>query len=476
MLTHANTSSVRRACCLLLLALLWPGAASASSFHVHTSAASEATQWRRLDLGVVASRPLLFGMDLGAYDLLSDQTGSLNARFSMRYANDFGLPQQLQDSPRFATQSNDLRVNLLYIQWTPSPLFSMTLGRQWSINALGMRDFDGIHLALSSPRSSTLSLRLGAYGGQDVQAAWGARTPDSFDVQGIPLEARSLRTSAALIAGTDLSLQLTRKMRLAASYQRRWRDDDPGHATTWHTGDEQVGASALVSPTPHINLSAQAAYHTLLGQLTQAGVQASSALPHDLSLSLGAGRRRPWFDSASIFNIFGANPHDELWGALNLPAQRLHTTFQVRGWLRSFYPQADPGEQLGALRDGERSVGGALAHHTRVAFGRRSLRADSTLSLQVSPPHTGGTQWLADTRARLPLIPAQLGMSARLIGLRVVHDHPRYGNEHALSAILGVDTPVLQRGKLSVLLEQRLSTNEITSTNIYGVLELEVWR
>ena len=109
-------------------------------------------------------------------------------------------------------------------------------------------------------------------------------------------------------------------------------------------------------------------------------------------------------------------------------------------------------------------------------IAERPLRWSSQLSMQLGERDYGGNQYLADTRARLPVLPGTLGVTARLIGLRVAHDHHRYEDEHALSAILGVDAPVLERGRLSVLFEQRASTNEVASTNIYGVIEMEVWR
>ena len=66
--------------------------------------------------------------------------------------------------------------------------------------------------------------------------------------------------------------------------------------------------------------------------------------------------------------------------------------------------------------------------------------------------------------------------AAAPVSARPHRDHHRYEDEHALSAILGIDAPVLERGRLSVLFEQRASTNEVASTNIYGVIEMEVWR
>ena len=146
-----------------------PTVASARTFYMRATTAGEATQWRRLDLGVEASRPLLLGIELGGYDLLDDQSGSLSARFSMRYANDFGLDPSLSSEPVFAPQVNDLRVNLLYLRWRPTKMTDLVAGRQWSINALGMRDFDGVTAALVPFDDRALRMRFALYGGRDVQ-------------------------------------------------------------------------------------------------------------------------------------------------------------------------------------------------------------------------------------------------------------------------------------------------------------------
>ena len=46
---------------------LTPDEAAARTFYMRATTAGEATQWRRLDLGVEASRPLLLGLELGGW-------------------------------------------------------------------------------------------------------------------------------------------------------------------------------------------------------------------------------------------------------------------------------------------------------------------------------------------------------------------------------------------------------------------------
>lgn len=466
-------------CSLLCMS---PTAAHARTFYMRATTAGEATQWRRLDLGVEAARPLLLGVELGGYDLLDDQSGSLSARFSMRYANDFGLDPALSDDPTFAPQINDLRVNLLYLRWRPTKMTDLTVGRQWSINALGMRDFDGATAALIPFDDRALRMRFALYGGRDVQLGYGGLMPGFSDVQGVPLGQERSLDRLPLLAGADLSMALLEKIEFQASYQRRWRDEGEGRERDWRLGDERVGAGAVVSPTARLNLSAQVSYHTLLAGLDHVGVQTSARISErgQTSLSAGVERRQPWFDSASIFNIFGANPHDELWLALGSDVTPLASRFELRSWARAFYG-SDAGANLlqssfATSPEDARALGLAAAHHTTFMVFERPLRWSSQVSAQLGERDYGGNQYLADTRARIPVLPGTLGVTARLIGLRVAHDHHRYEDEHALSAILGVDAPVLERGRLSVLFEQRASTNEVASTNIYGVIEMEVWR
>lgn len=476
---RAPQPRVLGAVCALCLGALAPSVSSpaqARSFYVRALSAGEASQQRRLDASVAAPRPLVLGLELGAYDLLDDERGGLNARASMRYATDVGLEAALRDDPAFTGQFNDLRVDLLYVQWRPFDQLELVAGRQWSWSALGVRDFDGLALRAMTPSAAT-RLTVSGFAGRDAQLGWGWGATDNLDVQGLPLQAPLgwAGSTPPWIAGADIALRAGSWLRADVAYQRRWRTSasDPEPVL----GSERVGAAASAHLARRLNLGAQASYHTLLGAPDRLGLQGSYRIegPRRPTLSAGADRRRPWFDSASIFNLFGANPYDELYLMHALWLPRARTRLEARAWARAFHGAA-AGPTLIASDQDARALGGALSHQTRLRAGRRTLRWRSLASYQRGEEDYIGDQLLVDTRLWVPLGLKGWEVDGRALSLFVDREHHRRPREAAFSALLGFGAPVFERGRARVIVEQRWSTHEANSTNLYGVLELEAWR
>lgn len=444
--------------------------ARARSFYVRSLTASRATQYRRLDLGVTAPRPLIQGLELGGFDLLDRGDGSLSARFAMRYMTDIAAASPAQAQLFAPVRFNDLRVDLLYARWRPAPSLEVSAGRQWAWGALGVHDFDGLQIALTRPlRRHTL--RLSGYFGFDTQLQAGLAAPDTFDVQGIPVGQDDALEPRNSVTGGTLQWSAHDVLNASLSYRRRWYTE--GNAL----GEERVGASSALTLSESLTVDGGASYHTLLGVIDRASLRStyarsSSRVTH--FFSIGASQRRPWFDSSSIFNLFGATPYRDAYVTWTRQDNSNALRLDVRTWTRSFQGD-DEHDDFATSEQDARATGVAigLTQPKQIASRRAIWRVFS--SAQLGASDYGGAQLLLDTSLSLPLEKLRANVTARALGAYITHEHHRLDDERAFSALVSLDARVLTRGKLRLVVEQRASTNDAQSTNIYGVLEVEAW-
>lgn len=456
---------------LLLLAALTlsPQDVGATSVYVRTLTAGRATGYLRADRTTVAPRLLTQGLTIGAFDLMGDRSGSLNFHTTLRFHTDIGLREALRDRPAFAGQYNDLRLELMYLRWRPNRWLELQLGRQWARGALGMRDFDGMRLRLGPRTSRDGHAFLELYGGLDTRIDNALWATDNLDVQGIPLHNDAPQRPSDWLFGARTGYVLEPYVFTDLSYQRR--------TSGAGVGDERVALAISSNPVAPVNVSAHASYHTILGGFERLGVQGAwrTQALLDSTWSAGVERRQPWFDSASIFNLFGANPYDGAWLTWQVPTPGIQSEFEVRSWWRSFHGDDDTLD-LGTGEDDANAFGAALAHRTRLRVLDRAVEWDSHLSYQRSPDDYGGTQYLADTRLRVPMRTAEpVFLNARLLGLYADLDDHRRPDQLAVSALGGVDLKILNQGTLSLLVEQQWVTYGLSSTNLYATFSLEFW-
>lgn len=456
--------------------------AFARSFELRTVTVGQATQYQRSDGSIDAPRRFDQVLNLRAFDLLDHQNGDLNAQLMIRYATDLGLKTELRPQPAFALQSNALTLDLASVQWRPWPQMTITAGRQWRWGALGLGDFDGAKLSWR-PELAQLSSTLELWAGRALMAPQGALASDSFDIQGLPQQDANTTSGMSWLWGGRAAIGYDDHLRLEASYQKRLSRERFALAAqetpTWQNleADERVAGAVTLSPTPSLSVSTAATYHLLLDALTQAKLDLAwrpQLMP--VTLGLGASRRRPWFDMGSIFNIFEPRPHDDLYATATLPHLSWNTQWQLRLWRRAFHGATNKTWVVADDDADASATGAALAHSSRLRLAHKLIDWRSTVSLQLGDEGTGGDQFLADTSLRVPALFRGLFINARLLGLMAWHHNHRYEqDERSLNATLGIDYPVLERGTLSGVLEQRLSTNLPSSTTAYVSLTLEVW-
>lgn len=464
---------------VMAISALFIPEASARSFELRTVTVGQATQYQRSDGSIDAPRRFDQVLNLRAFDLLDHQNGDLNAQLMIRYATDLSLAPELRPQPAFALQSNALTLDLASVQWRPWSQLTITAGRQWRWGALGLGDFDGVKLGWR-PELGELSSVLELWAGRALMAP-GALSPDTFDIQGLPEQDQNIGPS--WLWGARAGIGYEDHLRLEASYQKRVSRErfatTPQARPTWQDldADERVAGALTFSPTARLSVTTAGTYHLLLDALTQAKLDLAwrpELVP--VTLGLGASRRRPWFDMSSIFNIFEPRPHDDLYATATLPHPSWSTQWQLRLWRRTFHGATDKTWLIADDDADSSATGAALAHSSRLNIAHKLIDWRSTLSLQLGDEGTGGDQLLADTALRMPALFRGFFINARLLGLMAWHTNHRYAqDERTLSATLGLDYPVLERGTLSGVLEQRLSTNLPSNTTAYVSLTLEVW-
>lgn len=453
--------------------------AQAANYRVRSITIGRATQYFRADRSVAAPRVFTQGLSLWGYDLLGDRSGSLDLHVSFRYNTDFSLERAQRDNPYFADQWNELSLDLAYLDWRPLDSLRVRFGRQWSHGALGVRDFDGLALRWRPRVEAGTHAHFEVYGGRDIQTAFGEFDAATFDVQGLPpddgVEPDKL-DGFHMLTGASVGMSWGWDANVSISWRRRFAVgvDSPVDGADHVVGSERFGAAASAAFHPRLAVSAHGSYHSQLAAVDRAGMQVTWRIPARAgTLGAGVDHRHPWFDSSSIFNLFGANPFQGAFATYQLPVAALDTTFQLRSWGR-IYHAGEHATAPGVDALDERSVGGALGHDTRLRLAGRIVRWSSLLSYQASLERESG-QLLADTRLRAPLLDDALFVSGRGLVLAAQTDHLRFGDGAAATGVLGVDVPVADLGTLSAAVETTVSDFYPTNTSVYGLFAVEHW-
>lgn len=457
----------------------------AANYRVRSITIGRATQYFRSDQTTSAPRIFTQGLSVWGYDLLDDRSGSLNLHVSIRYNTDFSLTRLERDNPYFSDQWNELSLDLAYLDWRPTDSTRLRFGRQWSQGALGIRDFDGV-LAAWRPRVGPgTHARLEVYGGHDVQTAFGEFDAAQWDVQGLPPDDSILvdrLDGFHLLGGGSAGMQWGGDASFELSYRRRWAVgvDSPVEGADTVVGSERFGAAASASFHPRVAVSAYGSIHSMLEDVDRAGAQLSWQVPWLEKIgaggivSGGVEHRHPWFDSSSIFNLFGPRAFQSAFGVYQFEVESLRTEFGVRGWGRIYHGD-DDAVAPGVDAQDERAVGGAVSHLSRLKFGEKPVNWHSLVSYQTSIDR-GTDQLLADSRVRMPLLADELYVSARGLFLAAMTDNPRFDDEgYALTGVLGVDLPISTLGTLSGVIETTGGSFYPTQTSVYATFAVEHW-
>lgn len=486
-----------------LVAVGWPQPAAAQHVRVRSVSIGRATHYFRADRTVVAPRIFTQGLSLWGYDLLGDQTGSLSLHVSMRYTNDFALGQQERLNPYFDPAWNALSLDLAYLRWRPMTGLELRLGRQWSQGALGARDFDGVLVEVSPKLSPETRARLRVWGGRDAQQAYQWFAPAAFDVMGLPVDDAAAVDAADgwhWVAGAGAGVRLGRAGWLDLDWQRRWTTgldtqlDGMSQPLGSVVGSERVGVAASTTLQRRLATSASASFHTLLQRVDHARLQATWLVPFAPGdLSAGIEHRHPWFDSASIFNLFGARAYQAAFAGYRHEVAPLATEFDLNAWGR-YYPGSDDttpysGHRYAPADTRERALGATLGHTSRLSLWEHPLRWRTRISWQGSLDRVSD-QWLGELQAGVPLWSNGLFVTGRWLLLAARRDAEgaplglvRLGHTvpgdvfvgYASTGVVGVEWPINDYATFSASALSTSGTFYPINTSFFANLRVEYW-
>ncbi len=317
---------------------------------------------------------------------------------------------------------------------------------------------------------------MSAYGGREVQWNTTSFDPDTYDVPGFPRpygDDAELEPGTPWLAGGTLGVEWAERSSLTFGYRRRWRTKN-GET---RTGSERLGLATSLAPVESVTVMAHTSYHTLLQSVDRAELDIAWDLPGPAgTTTIGVAHRRPWFDSASIFNLFGARPHREARLSYRHRIEPLSSTVEVSSWGRIY--DGDPyAESVFWGNDrSARRLGGSLSHDTHVHLLDRTWQWHSAISAEAEPGSSRGQQGWIDTRLRAPVGWDRLFVSGRVTFLALRPTDPRRREGYALNYLLGAEIPITDFGAFHVTTEWATGIVQPDHVNLFGTLELAFWR
>jgi hypothetical protein len=443
--------------------------ADAQTVRVRTETVGRGTQLRRSDLTRDAERFLSQSASVWAWNAAPGLLGTLDLHVSARYQDDLGIAAEDRQNPFVETERSRFFLDIAQARYRPVTSVSLTAGRQWVTSALGTRDIDGVRLRWSPKLAGDVRSWVDGYAGYEVVSGWATVNSDAWDVQGLPVDPAG-GASGGIRGGVDAGLSLEH-----ASFDVAWQRQVAAGGEG-AVGDERVGMAVSGNPHERVVVGSSASYHVVLDAVDRADLRVSWREPlAETVLSAGAEHRLPWFDASSIFNVFGARPFEGAYLTWQVPSHRLRTSFDLRGWGRAYDANLDLAD-LGAGEGDARAFGGGAGHDTRFRAFDREWTWRSYASGQSSVDRNqGGTQWLADTRLRFPVVGNRLTIESRFLGIALQPGRTSsFGPGRAFTTVFGVEVPV-SFGTFRAHVEGQSSTYYGGNLNAYATFGTELW-
>jgi len=272
----------------------------------------------------------LYGTDLlgKAGDPGSYRELSIVLNFSLDH--DFGVQSSSLDPhdeasfiPHLSRTQVGLLTGHLSGRFGLDPSFTFSLGRVFLLDPAGFAAMDGLKLGLRVARVLSLQLAAGLELAPDMRlsvadfspegVSWGNR--DGYPA-GVHPEVIIARPRPLLVAA--LGLGIPGAGSITISYRSTWQDPHFKHVSL-----ERLGLGLDVSgPGLPLSVRIRSAFDLVWRRFSEIDAEVE-VLPHAL---VGFGIRflhlLPLFDSASIFNVFDIDPHDEVGAFVTLGKPR----------------------------------------------------------------------------------------------------------------------------------------------------------
>jgi hypothetical protein len=249
---------------------------------------------------------------------------SLSLNFSLDH--DFGIETASldpNDPGRFVPLLRRTEVGLLTGQLTGrfglDPCVSFGLGRMILLDPAGFVAMDGLEVALRVGRVLEVGLAAGFELVPDVRlsvadfspegVAWGDRSGYPNEVHP---EVRSPRPRPVLV--TSLGIRIPGAGSITLSYRSTWQDHRFGAVSL-----ERLGMGLDVSgPDRPVSVRIRSAFDLVWLRFAEIDAEVEVTPGRTVGLGVRYLHLVPLFDTASIFNVFDSDPHDEVGLFVNL--------------------------------------------------------------------------------------------------------------------------------------------------------------
>ncbi len=454
---------------VLILAFAVSEAAVAQTIKVQSSSLARLSQMRRIDGSIDATRAFTQRVRLSVFDATGTNDGRLNLHLSFRFSNDFGLVDRLKDDDVADMYWNQAVVDEAYLQWRPFERINVRAGRFLRLDALGPRDIDGLSLQLDPSLGKGVSGRIEVWAGQDVFFESSPLSGDAWDIQGVPEDSQAGSADWSVSGGMRAGIH-HRSAGVELAWLRRVYGDPDGE----YLGEERIGAAMYGQITPDLNVASRASYHTILADVDRASLlvawRTGASTP---TLSLGLERIVPWFDSGSIFNLFGAQPYEGGWFKLSQPVAALNSEFDVRTFGRIYEGDQDLVDFGNGSSDAT-TWGVGVGHDTKFKlldypFTWRSV---GTYSDSIDDAY-GGARALIQSLLSVEAI-RDLFIQTRGLWLWANPSNERYSTGTGVTGTLGVEWRT-ELGRLSAVVESSQTTFQGGNLQAFLSFDVEAW-
>jgi len=476
---------------LLIVTLIGGTAASAEAvqFRVSSQTLGDAYQLVTVDEDLLNRRRLHQYLRLGAYDLMSDGSYSLNVHTLMRFDTDLGVTRQELDRV-VGAQPASLSVQSAFIdgrRLLGASEFNLNFkaGRFLHIDALDFLMLDGATVSVTTPW----------YIGVEILAGLESRnltnpvTDSQFELDGARIiENDALSDAPSIVLGAALMLTGLNSTRAKLSYRRMFSNQQPFRlqdagativaekTSTSPDGEsgsvsgvdsEKIGLSLFHNFWRTVDLNGVVSYDLYNAVVDQTNVLARWRMTDAWDVSGQYVRIVPTFDADSIFNIFTIHPLNDA----NMRV-RWHLSDNQRiyagGMLRLFGNEKPT--EVQAQVDTSVKAYGAMAGYYQSYGHEGRFGADVSAELGY-----GGSRIMGDLWGMWAPYPKQLEIDGRLT---VVHvDQDLQPNLHALSVgyQLGAKYLLGDVAGISVLVEHNFNRIHKNQFRLFAVIDLDVW-
>jgi hypothetical protein len=453
----------------LILAGLVSQTATAQSIKVQSTSLARMSQMLRSNGTVDAARVFTQRVRLSVYDATGSNDGRLNVHLSFRYSNDFGLVDHLKDDAVADMYWNQAVLDEAYLQWRPFTPINLRAGRFLRLDALGPRDIDGISLQLEPILGKGVSGRIEVWAGRDVFFETSALSGEAWDIQGVPEDSQAGSADWTLSGGVRAGLH-HRSAGVEIAWLRRVYSDAEGD----YLGEERVGAAMHGQITDDLNIVSRASYHTVLADVDRASLLAAWRTgPVTPTLSLGLERIVPWFDTGSIFNLFGAQPYEGGWFKVSQPIAALNSEIDVRSFGRIYEGDQDLVD-FGKGSADATTWGLGMGHDTRFSLFEHPFtwRSVGTYSDSIDDAY-GGARALIQTMLSVEAV-RDVFIQTRGLWLWANPSNDRYKTGTGVTGTLGLEWRT-ELGRLSAVVESSQTTFQGGNLQAFLSFDVEVW-